>query len=125
MKINYILKEAWLLLLLPLLDVVSTFLFVRKFGIEAELNPIARFLMSNFSYFGYFVMYVLAASIFILLIFVVNKISVIRYEKNVKTRRIFTFYESYNTYCLGIFFGVYAMLYIIVLINNLSWVNIF
>lgn len=48
--------------LFPLLDVMSTIVFVSELGIQAEANPIARYFMYTFGGMGFVFMYLFAVS---------------------------------------------------------------
>ena len=98
----------------PLLDVFSTFLFVKKYGVVSEINAIGRYFLSNY-YYSYLILIIFAwltsfilISFFYLNIYYIAKLSkgnIIK-ELNVgfKVGRI-----------------LLIILYIIVLVINLIW----
>ena len=97
----------------PLLDVFSTFLFVRKDGVESEINAIGRYFLSNY-YYSYLILIIfvwltffLIISLFYLSVYYIYKLL----KKDINEQLNISFKIARRTLII---------IYIIVLIINLA-----
>ena len=107
------------LFIFPVLDIISTFMFIRKLKmLEAEANPLARFFLANFGNLGYFLLLILDWFGFLLafsFLYFAGCIAYKKYKKKIKEKK-----EEYLNIVFKIVSVTISVAYCFVLINNLS-----
>lgn len=101
----------------PLFDVLSTVVFISRYGIESESNPVGRYFMYTFEGYSFVLLFILAV---INLTFLYGIIYVIAHHGyTLKTKRFMSF-ERYLHYNVIMTMALIVSSYIIVITINIS-----
>lgn len=104
----------------PLLDVISTIMFTRKIGIQAESNFIGRFLMENFGNLAFPIMFFFATTILFLIFTLFYYMSIFYYKKSKKVKKEFKRIKDFQKMVIVALTSSLISIYTFTLYLNLS-----
>jgi len=118
-------RLKWLLIF-PALDVSSTFLAIKNNSMNIEANPVGKYILHNFGFGGYFILFLLGILMFVLISFLCYRTAIWRYKKIVRKNGFEILNINRNiTWSMGVFTGAYIMMYLFFILNNFGMFSLF